>query len=161
MSGVRALLLGAALLECEGEPIRFDTRKNLALAAYLAVTGETHTREAFALATDREMLADVTLNGYAFPATGGLVPPGMPGHSPGICPAYDPEGARHLLAEAGYPHGRGFPTIDRLARDDPGHDLLCGYLQAPWLENLGVETRWKEFEWGRFPDRMAEEILHL
>lgn len=46
MSGARALLLGAPLLECEGEPIRFDTRKNLALAAYLAVTGETHTREA-------------------------------------------------------------------------------------------------------------------
>jgi DNA-binding SARP family transcriptional activator len=46
MSGLRVLLLGSPLLECEGEPIRLDARKNLALVAYLAVTGETHTREA-------------------------------------------------------------------------------------------------------------------
>jgi ABC-type oligopeptide transport system substrate-binding subunit len=122
---------------------------------------DRRVRRAFALATDREMLADVTLKGYAFPATGGLVPPGMPGHSPGIGLPYDPEGARHLMAEAGYPDGRSFPAIDCLARDDPGHNLLSGYLQAQWLENLGVEIRWQETEWRRFPDRMAEELPHL
>jgi oligopeptide transport system substrate-binding protein len=122
---------------------------------------DRRVRQAFALATDREMLADVTLKGYAFPATGGLVPPGMPGHSAGIGPPYNPERARRLLAEAGYPYGRGFPALDCLARDDPGHDLLCGYLQAQWLENLGVETRWQEIEWGRFPDRMSEAMPHL
>jgi hypothetical protein len=46
MSGLRISLLGAPLLECEGAPLKLDTRKNLALVAYLAVTGETHTREA-------------------------------------------------------------------------------------------------------------------
>jgi DNA-binding SARP family transcriptional activator len=46
VSGIRLLLLGAPLLEREGEPIRLDTRKNLALVAYLALTGEAHTREA-------------------------------------------------------------------------------------------------------------------
>jgi oligopeptide transport system substrate-binding protein len=122
---------------------------------------DRRVRRAFALATDREMLAHVALRGYAFPATGGLVPPGMPGHSPGIGLPYDPEAARHLLAEAGYPGGRGFPAIDCLARDDPGHDLLCEYLQAQWLENLGVEITWQEIEWGRFPDRMSENIPHL
>ena len=48
MSGLQALLLGAPVLERDGEPIRLDTRKNVALVAYLAVTGETHTREALA-----------------------------------------------------------------------------------------------------------------
>jgi hypothetical protein len=33
MSGLRVLLLGAPLLEREGEPIRLDTRRNLALVA--------------------------------------------------------------------------------------------------------------------------------
>jgi DNA-binding SARP family transcriptional activator/predicted Ser/Thr protein kinase len=46
VSGIRLSFLGAPLLEREGEPIKLDTRKNLALVAYLAVTGETHTREA-------------------------------------------------------------------------------------------------------------------
>jgi hypothetical protein len=46
VSGLRLSFLGAPLLEREGEPIRLDTRKNLALVAYLAVTGEAHTREA-------------------------------------------------------------------------------------------------------------------
>jgi DNA-binding SARP family transcriptional activator len=45
VSGIRLSFLGAPLLEREGEPIRLDTRKNLALVAYLALTGETHTRE--------------------------------------------------------------------------------------------------------------------
>jgi hypothetical protein len=72
-------------------------------------------RRALALAMDRETLADVILRGYAFPATGGLVPPGMPGHSPEIGLPYDLQAARSLLAEAGYPDGRGFPSITCLA----------------------------------------------
>jgi oligopeptide transport system substrate-binding protein len=81
----------------------------------------------------------------------------MPGHSRGIDLPFDPEAARQLLAEVGYPDGRGFPTIDCLARDDPGFDLACEYLQAQWLENLGVEIAWKQVEWGSFFDRISEE----
>jgi DNA-binding SARP family transcriptional activator len=39
-------LLGPPRLERDGVPLEFDTRKNVALIAYLAVTGESHTREA-------------------------------------------------------------------------------------------------------------------
>ena len=41
---------------------------------------------------------------------GGAIPPAMPGHSHRVAPAYDPELARQLLAEAGYPEGRGCPS---------------------------------------------------
>ena len=45
----------------------------------------------------------------AIPATS-LVPPGIPGRGDAdVLPAYDPDGARRLLAEAGYPGGKGFP----------------------------------------------------
>jgi oligopeptide transport system substrate-binding protein len=41
-----------------------------------------------------------------------MVPPGIPGRSEeDFLPPYDPDGARELLAEAGYPGGRGFPEI--------------------------------------------------
>ena len=46
MSSLRLSLLGPPRLERDGVPLEFDTRKNVALVAYLAVTGESHTREA-------------------------------------------------------------------------------------------------------------------
>jgi ABC-type transport system substrate-binding protein/serine/threonine protein kinase/DNA-binding SARP family transcriptional activator len=113
-------------------------------------------RRALALATDREMLADVILRGFAFPATGGFLSPGMPGHSPGIGLPYDPEQARNLMQEAGYPGGQGFPPFDCLVRDDPGHALACEYLQTQWLENLGVKFSWKLVEWGGYYQRFYE-----
>jgi oligopeptide transport system substrate-binding protein len=118
---------------------------------------DERVRRAFTLATDIETLADVALGGYVFPATGGFVPPGIPGHSPGIGLPYDPEGARHLLAEAGYPGGHGFPTIDALTMDRPDALVTIEYLQAQWLENLGVEITWKTMELEPFLDRVFRE----
>jgi ABC-type transport system substrate-binding protein len=122
---------------------------------------DRRVRRALALATDRDRLADVVLGGYAFPATGGLLPPDMPGHAPGIGLPYDPATARQLLAEAGLPGGRGFPAIDCWVRDDPGHELLCEYLAAHWSETLGLQIAWQRIEWGRFYDRVSSEPPHL
>jgi ABC-type transport system substrate-binding protein len=118
-------------------------------------------RQAFTLATDRETLADVALRGYVFPATGGLVSPGMPGHSPGIGLPYDPAGARQLLAEAGYPDGRGFPVPESLAVDRSTAVPIIEYLRAQWLENLGIEITWNQMEWGRLLDRLFRETPHI
>ncbi len=122
---------------------------------------DRRVRRAFTLATDRETQAHVTMRGSVFPATGGFIPPGMPGHSPGIGLPYDPEGARQLLAEAGYPGGRGFPEIRLLATDRGSDRLLCEYLQAQWLENLGIETTWEYLEWGRLIGIIARETPHM
>jgi oligopeptide transport system substrate-binding protein len=122
---------------------------------------DPQVRRAFTLATDRETLAHVAMRGYSFPATGGLVPPGMPGHSPEIQLPYDPERARHLLAEAGYPAGRGFPVVDAWSLDDPFPVPIMQYLQAQWLENLGVEVVWNQMEYGEFIDRLDRETPHM
>ncbi len=122
---------------------------------------DRRVRRAFALGTDRETLADVILRGYAFPATGGFVPPEIPGHSPDISLPYDPETARRVLADAGYPGGRGFPVIECLTRDDPGHDFAGDFLQAQWLETLGIKINWQQIKWANFYDLMIEEAPHL
>jgi ABC-type oligopeptide transport system substrate-binding subunit/DNA-binding SARP family transcriptional activator len=124
---------------------------------------DRRVRRALALATDRERLADVVLRGYHAPATGGFIPPGMPGHSPGIGLPYDPEGARGLLAEAGYPEGRGFPPVSWLLarRYEPTAECL----QAEWQESLGIEIRWELVTWATYIDvldkRRNEEVPSL
>jgi oligopeptide transport system substrate-binding protein len=118
---------------------------------------DQRVRRAFTLATDRESLSDIAGKGYRFPATGGFVPPGIPGHSPGIGLPYDPEVGSRLLAEAGYPGGRSFPTIDALVPNRPLALPIVAYLQAQWLENLEVEVTWKQMDWGKFLDRLYKE----
>jgi ABC-type oligopeptide transport system substrate-binding subunit len=38
---------------------------------------------------------------------------------------------------------------------------MCEYLQAQWLETLGVQINWEETSWAKFPDRMSDEMPHL
>jgi oligopeptide transport system substrate-binding protein len=116
---------------------------------------DPRVRRAFALALDKEWLTDVVLRGYSFPATGGFAPPGMPGHSAGIGLAYDPDQARQLLAEAGYPGGCGFPDVISLA--NPSHESNAVYLQAQWRENLGVEIICEAMELAPYMDRLNRE----
>lgn len=48
MAQLNLLLLGPPIVEQNGVPIKVDTRKAVALLAYLAVTGQTHSRETLA-----------------------------------------------------------------------------------------------------------------
>jgi ABC-type transport system substrate-binding protein len=105
--------------------------------------GDRRVRRAFAMAIDREELAGVALRGYGSPATGGFVPPGMPGHSPGIGLRYDPESARRLLAEAGYPGGRGFPALEPMPVLGDELRAIVANLRQQILVNLGVEISWR------------------
>jgi len=70
---------------------------------------------------------------------------------------YDPDGARRLLAQAGYPHGLGFPPLEALAPARGPVVATIEYLRAQWLENLGVEVTWKQMDWGRYLDRLQRE----
>jgi oligopeptide transport system substrate-binding protein len=102
---------------------------------------DVRVRRAFVLATNRETLVEIVWRGCHLPATGGFVPPGMPGHSSGISLAYAPEQARQLLAEAGYPEGRDFPSVALLSNSFSPYLAEAEYLKEQWKENLGVGIR--------------------
>jgi peptide/nickel transport system substrate-binding protein len=66
---------------------------------------DVRVREAISKMIDREAITRHLLNGAGLPAAQ-IVPPGMGGYDPQLQPdRYDPAGARHLLAAAGYPEG--------------------------------------------------------
>jgi oligopeptide transport system substrate-binding protein len=120
---------------------------------------DPRVRRAFVLATDREWLVNGALRGTRFPATGGFVPPGMFGHSAGIALPYDPDQARQLLAEAGYPDGRGFPILNLLNPHKRGPH--GEYLQAQWRENLRIEIGHETMDWRTFYHRLNRERQHI
>ena len=115
---------------------------------------DPRVRRALVLAINRCALASRVLGGRFFPATGGFVPPGMPGHTPGVALPHDPDQARWLLAQAGYPGGRGMPVIEAM---QPVKDVIEGqteYLQHEWQEQLGLTVRWQTVEFEPFVERL-------
>jgi peptide/nickel transport system substrate-binding protein len=95
-------------------------------------------REAFDLAIDRETMVDIVLEGLGKPANQ-LMPPGFFGSNEDIpSKEYNPDRARELLAEAGYPDGFQidlYCTSDRL----PGDGAICQGLGQMFTQ-AGIET---------------------
>jgi peptide/nickel transport system substrate-binding protein len=68
---------------------------------------DVRVRKALSLAINRDALKDRVMDGFSAP-TGQLMPEGTSGYIPAIKPdPYNPDQARRLLAEAGYPRGFG------------------------------------------------------
>jgi ABC-type oligopeptide transport system substrate-binding subunit len=122
---------------------------------------DPRVRRALVLAADREKVINVLGGAYQVPATGGFVPPGIPGHAAGIGLPYDPDSARTLLAEAGYPGGRDFPPVVGQVLSI----LVDGYLVEQfldcWRENLGVEIDIQTVPYAGLLESLSRDSPHL
>ena len=98
---------------------------------------DVRVRQAFVMALDRERLVSGLMDGNALPATGPL-PPGMPGYvAREQVHAFDPAGARELLAEAGF----GAENFPILRYTTAGYDEVGAFEAAVismWQEHLGI-----------------------
>ncbi|MEE8448027.1 MAG: ABC transporter substrate-binding protein, partial [Thermodesulfobacteriota bacterium] len=99
-------------------------------------------------AIPREVIPRV-LKGGEMPTTS-WVPPGIMGYEPDIGLKFDPQGARQLLAEAGYPAGKNFPPPTAYYNTDENNRLVAETLQALWKENLNVRVELANVEWKVF-----------
>ncbi|NLG73789.1 MAG: peptide ABC transporter substrate-binding protein [Chloroflexi bacterium] len=95
-------------------------------------------RRAFSAAYDRETHVSEVEQGQGLPMKH-LAPPGIFGAPPidEVGVGYDPELARELLAEAGYPNCEGFPQVTLIGYSGAHTLNWIEYAQGQWLENLG------------------------
>lgn len=95
-------------------------------------------RQAFSYAFDRDRLISGLLKNNALPAYSPL-PPGMPGYTGQIQGyRYDPEKARALLAQAGYPDPADFPVITYTTAGYGSVGSSVTAVITMWQETLGV-----------------------
>lgn len=111
-------------------------------------------RYALSFAYDRQAVVDIAFHGKGAPITGGLIPPGFWGHHEGIEGhfSYDPERARHLLAEAGYPDGFGVTLMS--TSQYSMHQDTAEVVQAN-LRDIGVDCELELFDWTTVTERDA------
>lgn len=60
--------------------------------------------------------------------------------------------AKKLLAEAGFPDGKGFPELEFLYNTSESHKAIAEAVQEMWKQNLGISIKLANQEWAVFQD---------
>ena len=120
---------------------------------------DAKVRRALSLAIDRDYVANTIMQG-TYSTADSIVGPGIVdengyfhdnGNAPYISADYEANlaEAKKLLADAGYPNGEGYPTIEYSTNDAGYHVPLAEYLQQAWSD-LGITLTISKMEWSSF-----------
>ncbi len=125
---------------------------------------DAQVRQAFSYAIDRQSLIDIVTKGGQLPARSFACPGifGSVAEDPNF-PAitFDPEKARALLAEAGYPGGEGLPAITLMFNTSEAHQKIAEFIRMGWEEHLDVEVRLADQEWKVYLNTLADNPPHI
>jgi hypothetical protein len=119
-------------------------------------------RQAFASALDREVIANVAgIQGYreVQPATT-FVPATVLGRNlyGEIGHPFNPDRAREVLAQAGYPDGEGFPQVTLVFNNTETHQTVAGAAVSMWRDNLGVNVGTEAIDdWDSYLERLRND----
>lgn len=100
----------------------------------------TKVRQAMNWGFDRQKMLRTLRNGVGFAADAGFIPRGLPAYAPDrvMGYGYDPQRARKLLAEAGFPNGDGLGQITLQTTKE--YLDLCTFIVRQW-EDLGLQVK--------------------
>lgn len=116
---------------------------------------DRRVRRALALAVDREAIVRRITRAGEEPAWH-FTPPGTAGYTSRSRLKGTPETARQLLAEAGYPGGRGFPVLEVLYNTSEAHARIAQAVQQMWMKELGIRVELVNMEWKVYLARTQE-----
>jgi oligopeptide transport system substrate-binding protein len=136
---------------------RFNTSK--------APFNDKRVRHAFSLTMDRKLIVERVTFGNQQPATS-FTPPNLPGYQqlPKLNETVteeDKKEALRLMAEAGYPNGKGLPKIELLYNTSENHKRVAIALAQMWKKNLGVEIALFNQEWKVYLDSQRKMNFNL
>ncbi len=112
---------------------------------------DPRVRKAFALAVDRDAIVKKITRGGERPVSH-IVPDGTANYTSPSGLDYNPALAKKLLAEAGYPDGKGFPRFEYIFNGPSGggsktHEDIAVELQQMWRDTLGINMDLRAVEW--------------
>lgn len=101
-----------------------------------------NVRKAFCYAINKNKIVEDVLKGEAYgPGVNGICPPSFPGYNISKIKGYefDAQKAKKLLAEAGYPGGKGFPVIKLILNSGGAKNSNVAFeIQKQLMDVLGV-----------------------
>ncbi len=119
---------------------------------------DVRVRQALAMAIDREAICTKVMTAGEKPAYA-LTPPNVAGYTTTAKVQYDPVRAKQLLAEAGFPDGKGFPTIDILYNTLERHQMIGEAIQQMWKNALGINVTLTNQEWKVYLNSTSNEQM--
>lgn len=129
-----------------GINLKFGTQKDNALLI-------KKVRQALNYGFDRDLMLRTLRNSMGKPATLGFAPRGLPSFNEKIIGYnYNPEKARTLLSEAGFPDGKNMPEIKIFVIKD--YLDICTFIAKQW-ESLGVKTKVEVIESATLAEKMT------
>ncbi len=119
-------------------------------------------RKALALAIDRNAIVTNITKAGQKPAMS-LVPGGIPDTNGDFRKTggdffkdNDLAEAKKLLAEAGYPDGKGFPKMSIMYNTSEAHKKIAEAVQEMWKKNLGIDVELQNAEWQVYLDNQTK-----
>ncbi|MEE8104245.1 MAG: peptide ABC transporter substrate-binding protein [Planctomycetota bacterium] len=106
---------------------------------------DKRVRKALSLAVNRETITKDVMRGGQIPAN--WFCPAVAGYNPAQGLDYNPDEARRLFAEAGYPKGEGYPDLMLLYNTQEDHKKVAEAIAQMWRENLGIRVKLRNSEW--------------
>jgi oligopeptide transport system substrate-binding protein len=110
---------------------------------------DVRVRKAMALVIDKKRIVEkITRAGERTASS--LVPPGVANYTSPEGLGYNPDLARKLLAEAGYPGGKDFPRVEYMFNSISTHEKIALEMQEMWARELGIQIDMRKLEWKVF-----------
>ncbi len=105
-------------------------------------------RQALNYAVNREEVASTLLRYRAIPNTGWVVPRSMPGYKAADGPySYDPDKAKALLTEAGYPNGQGLPPFTLQLNAMGQENVKLAEVIQGYFADIGIKVSLQVVDW--------------